>query len=126
MALTGTYTDTATGASYPDAYAKVFPVQMQSVSHPISGAPPWGRYTVNVWLNQSAHDSGRAMIAAHDFVMEGERFLMAFAAGAQVCKSMMDTAETAQAQMLALEAGILGPAEADAITREPFETWTII
>lgn len=126
MALTGTYTDTDTGAKFQDAYAKIFPVQMQSVANPITGALPWGRYAVNVWINKAAHDAGRGVIATYSFTMEGERFLMAFAAGAQICKSMMDTATDYAAQMHALEAGILGPAEADAITQEPFETWTIV
>ena len=126
MAITGTYTDNQTGVITQNAYAKIFPIETQSIQNPVSGALPYARYTVNVWPSQSAMDSGMSPIASHQYVTEGNEFLVAFAEGAEINHALQVAATNATERQIALEAGILAPTQANAITRAEFLNWSII
>lgn len=126
MAIAGQYIDVSTGAVFPEAYGKIFPIQVQSIPHPVSGAAPWGRYSVNVWVDSQSYMDGKSPYIIVDCVMEGAAFVAAFASGAALCKAAMDAAQTVPEQMAAMEKGILAPAESDAVSRPEFAGWGIV
>lgn len=129
MAMTGTYTDDKTGQSNANAYAEIFPVELQSIVNPYSGALPYARYDVKIWVSHAAYTAGKQPISTIQYVAEGDVFLSAFANAAAQCFTDMralDAAADVALKMEAMKNAIIGVCESHALTMPEFGGWLTV
>lgn len=114
--ITGQYT-TPDGAVHANAVGRVAPIKVQTVPG-FEGA----QFTLTVWISAEAMAAEKAGYR-HDFAVSGQDFMARYAAGAVACHTAMQTAQTVEDMMIALETGLLYPCEDYVLQQPEFAGW---